>query len=268
MKTEIIDGLELIVAEPLRVLYPRPLLFVHGAFAGAWVWAEQFLPYLAARGYRAAALSLRGHGASRGHEHIDALGIRDFVDDVAVAVGHLAEEPVLIGHSMGGFVVQKFLERHAAPAAVLMCSVPPQGLLASTFHVVMESPGLLLELNRLMGGGEINLATMRDALFAHDIADDKVRDYSSRMSMESQRAIWDMTMFNLVWLHAVHRTPLLVLGTEEDRLIPPFLVQSTARAYGVADHIFRGFGHACMLEPGGERIAEAIVAWLATLDHE
>jgi non-heme chloroperoxidase len=36
---------------------------------------------------------------------------------------------VLIGHSMGGMVLQKYLEKREAPAVVLMSSVPPQGLL-------------------------------------------------------------------------------------------------------------------------------------------
>lgn len=265
MKKIIVDGIEILVAEPGGAVPLRTLLFVHGAFAGAWVWAERFLPHCATRGYRAAALSLRGHGESAGRAHLDLLSIDDFVDDVAAAIAALGGEVVLIGHSMGGFVVQKYLERHRAPAAVLMSSVPPQGLLASTFHLVMRRPGLLVELNRLLGGGKIDPEVVRDALFAHDIPLQKVRDYALRMAIESQRAIWDMTMFNLVRLHAVQRTPLLVLGTDEDQLIPPFLVQATARSYGVADRLFAGFGHAFMLEPGCERIADAVIEWLAGL---
>ena len=261
-----IDGLELLIAEPSAAVRRTPLLFVHGAFAGAWVWAERFLPYFAAHGWQAAAVSLRGHGESCGHEHLDALSIRDYVDNLAVAADYLGATPVLIGHSMGGFVVQKYLERHPAPAAVLMSSVPPQGLLASTFHLAMRHPGLLLELNSLLGGGDIAPESIHRALFSQPIATTKLREYRARMSMESQRAIWDMSMFNLVQLHAVHRTPLMVVGTEDDQLIPPFLVQSTARAYGVADHLFRGFGHAFMLEPGSERIADAVIDWLDTVD--
>jgi non-heme chloroperoxidase len=129
----------------------------------------------------------------------------------------------------------------------------------------MKRPGLFLDVNRLMGGSDIEPEAVAEALFAHEIPREIVRGYSARMSVESQRALWDMTMFNLVALHAVHRTPLMVLGSEEDQLIPPFLVQSTARAYGVPDHLFRGFGHAFMLEPGSERIADAVIEWLGEL---
>lgn len=44
--------------------HPTPLLFVHGAAHGAWCRDEYFLDFFADRGYRALAVSLRGHGAS------------------------------------------------------------------------------------------------------------------------------------------------------------------------------------------------------------
>ena len=42
--------------------HPAPLVFVHGAWHGAWCWDEHFLGHFAAKGYRAIALDLRGYG--------------------------------------------------------------------------------------------------------------------------------------------------------------------------------------------------------------
>jgi pimeloyl-ACP methyl ester carboxylesterase len=53
----------------------------------------------------------------------------DYLDDVQSATDSLGSQPVLIGHSMGGFIVQKYLAKRRAPAAVLMASIPPQGVL-------------------------------------------------------------------------------------------------------------------------------------------
>src|SRR5690349_18737071 len=72
--------LELIAAEPPRPVAGRdvtPILFLHGAFAGAWIWAEHFLPFFAAAGYPAYALSLRGHAASDGIDDLARYGIDD-----------------------------------------------------------------------------------------------------------------------------------------------------------------------------------------------
>ena len=44
--------------------HPVPLLFVHGAGHAAWCWDEHFLDFFADKGFRAVAVSLRGHGAS------------------------------------------------------------------------------------------------------------------------------------------------------------------------------------------------------------
>ncbi|RLC08454.1 MAG: alpha/beta hydrolase, partial [Deltaproteobacteria bacterium] len=54
--------LEVISKYPKGKKHSVPILFIHGAFAGAWCWEEYFLPYFADHGYESHALSLRGHG--------------------------------------------------------------------------------------------------------------------------------------------------------------------------------------------------------------
>jgi pimeloyl-ACP methyl ester carboxylesterase len=84
-----------------------PLLFVHGAWHGAWCWDEHFLDFLADRGFRAVALSLRGHGNSPTDKRLSRCSIADYVHDVVSVAETLPTPPVVIGHSMGGFVAQK-----------------------------------------------------------------------------------------------------------------------------------------------------------------
>lgn len=102
--------------------HPVPLLFVHGAWHAAWCWDEHFLDFFADKGYRALAVSLRGHGNSPTPKPLRSCSIADYVDDVASVADSLPTRPVLIGHSMGGFIVQKYLESHEAPAGVLVAS--------------------------------------------------------------------------------------------------------------------------------------------------
>lgn len=80
----------------------RPgLVFVHGGAAHAHWWshiAPMFLP-----DYRVVAIDLSGHGDS---DRRADYSLRAWTDEVAAVVDHAAfsEPPVVIGHSMGGFV--------------------------------------------------------------------------------------------------------------------------------------------------------------------
>lgn len=254
--------LEVLARTPVGASKAAPLLFVHGAFAGAWCWEEHFLPFFAEAGYAAYALSLSGHGGSRGRERLDHLSIADYVADLAEVVERLPVPPVLVGHSMGGFVVQKYLEKHQAAAAVLMCSVPPQGLMSSAFGMMFSRPGLLKDLNNLMNGGTVALESLREALFAQPVGTEELTRFYRLAQPESHRALWDMSMFSLPRTERVQRTPLRVQGAEFDHLIPASLVSMTARTYGVDPVIFQGMGHGLMLERDWQQPAQDILDWL------
>jgi pimeloyl-ACP methyl ester carboxylesterase len=120
--------LELIDKGSCGDTHPTPLLFVHGGWHAAWCWDEHFLDFFADNGYRALALSRRGHGGSSASKPIRTISIADYVEDVVTVAEGLPTPPVVIGHSMGGFVVQKYLETHQAPAGVLLASIPPEGI--------------------------------------------------------------------------------------------------------------------------------------------
>lgn len=270
IETRTVDGLEVFSCQATGPARSTPLLFVHGAFAGGWMWTETIMPYLAAQGYTSHALSLRGHGGSDGHDAIDWHSIANFVDDVKAVADWIGEPPVLIGHSMGGFVIQKYLEQRTTPAAVLMASTPPQGLVAAQFHLMMKNPQLFMDINRILGGNENprELArALQDALFSQPVEDAVLFRFLSRMQRESHRAIWDMSMFSLPRLSGMHRPPMLIVGGEDDMLIPAFLVQSTAQTYGLHAHIFRGMGHALTHEKEWPLVAAYLQNWLdETLD--
>ncbi|MCL2644294.1 MAG: alpha/beta hydrolase [Betaproteobacteria bacterium] len=238
-----------------------PILFIHGAYAAAWCWEEHFLPWFAQRGWAAHAVSLSGHGRSRGRDNLDRLGIDHYVADIIETVATMPTPPILVGHSMGGMVIQKYLEQAAAPAVVLMASVPPQGLIYSALGLFFTAPQLLIDLNRIMGGGEPSVDSLRQTLFYQPVSADKLHRYWKLSQPESHRAVWDMTLFyNLPDTSRAYRPPMLVLGAQYDRLISPGQVEMTANAYGIQPEIFLNMGHAMMLERSWEKVATRIDA--------
>lgn len=243
--------LELLHHAPAKTPAPprAPLLFVHGAFCGAWIWEEYFLPWFAEQGFDAWAVSLRGHGESAGHEALAGWGLNDYAADVEQAIATIGAEPVLIGHSMGGMVVQKLLERRRPPAVVLMSSVPPQGLTAVLGTMLSLNPTLLWEASMVQSFGPrgISLATMQRAMFAENIPREQSERYYNRLQSESHRVTIDMAGPGLAALKWFSLPPMLVVGAAQDTFIPPTLNELTALTFGAEKEILPQEAHAMML---------------------
>lgn len=255
-------ALEILRRQPAGDAPRTPLLFLHGAYVGAWCWDEHFLPWFAARGFPCYALSLRGHGASGGRERLHQYGIGDYVDDLAQAVSEIDELPVLVGHSMGALVVQKYLERASARAVVHVCPVPPFGLLPSTFSLAFGRPQFFAEINSLAGGHSASRSALAEALFAGTVDAERIDRHYARMQAESRRALMDMTLWGLPQVWRMARVDALVLGASEDALISPALAQSAAAVLGAEYRLLDGLGHAVMLETAWESAAQEILDWL------
>ena len=121
------DGWVEVDGAPIHLLaWGRPgtrgLVFVHGGGAHAHWWTHVAARF--ARDFRVVAVDLSGHGDS-GHREI--YGLEQWTDEVvAVAeAGGISGPPVVVGHSMGGFVSIATAARHPDDiAGVVVCDSP------------------------------------------------------------------------------------------------------------------------------------------------
>jgi len=255
--------LEMISKYPLKGLHPTPLLFIHGTLHTAACWDVHFLNYFAEHGYAAHALNLRGHGNSEGWEKLRWTRIADFVEDVTSAVQQLHIPPVLIGHSMGGFIIQHYLEDHDVPAAVLLSSASPAGLLPTAIRTARRQPwvfakiGLTMSLKPMLASPQL----LGEAFFSKDLPEELLVKYWKQTQDDSFMAFVDMVVLDLPKPEKV-KTPLLVLGASLDNMIAPIEVEATARAYNTHAEIIPGVAHNSMLEQRWKSVAERILIWL------
>jgi pimeloyl-ACP methyl ester carboxylesterase len=255
--------LEVIDKGSCRDAHRTPLLFVHGAWHAAWCWDEGFLDFFADNGFRALALSLRAHGRSSTTRPIRTISIADYVQDVMTVAQTLPTAPVVVGHSMGGFVVQKYLEVHRAPAGVLLASVPPRGVGPFLMRWTRQQPWPVTRA--LLTGKSLHTFespnTVRDKFYSQHTPEADVLRYAARLQEESQRASHDAAWLLLPRPKRV-TTPLLVLGAGADGCFTVKEVHATARAYGAEAEVFPGMGHNMMLGPGWRDVAQRILSWL------
>jgi pimeloyl-ACP methyl ester carboxylesterase len=256
-------NLEVISRYPTGSAHPTPLLFVHGTSHGAWCWEAHFLDFYAQQGFAAHALNLRGHGNSQGRDHLRWTRISDFVEDLANAAGQLTAPPILIGHSMGGFIIQKYLENHASPAAVLLSSPSPAGLLPTALRSARRHPLIFAKVSLTQSLWPL-IATpdlAREAFYAKDLPEEQMVAFWKQMQDDSFRAFLDMVALDLPKPAKV-KTPVLVLGVGLDNMIRPNEIEVTARAYHTRAVIIPGVAHNSMLDPRWQAVAECILAWI------
>jgi len=255
--------LEMISKYPRQNSQLTPLLFVHGTLHTAACWDVHFLDYFAEHGYAAHAVNLRGHGNSEGHERLRWTRIADFVEDVANAVQQLPSPPILIGHSMGGFIVQKYLEDHNAPAAVLLSSPSPAGLLPTAIRTARRQPWAFAKVNLTLSLRPL-IATPQfvgEAFFSKDLPEEQLLEYWKQTQDDSFRAFLDMVALDLPKPGKV-KAPLLILGAARDNMIGPRDIEATARAYNTKAEIIPDVAHNSMLELRWQSVADRILAWL------
>ena len=239
-----------------------PLLFVHGGWHGAWCWDRGFLERMARHGFEVHAMSLRGHGKSAGREQLRTARVRDFVDDIQEVASSLRADPIVIGHSMGGFLTQKLMERRPLRGAVLLASMPPSGVGAFLSKLIRTDPVGVLQANlTLRLRSVISTPDRVKRLFFSELTpDDDVDFFTSHLGDEAFLAYLDMVFADLC--KPAKGTPVLVLGAESDAIFSVATTKRIAAAYETEAIFFSGMAHDMMLEPGWERVADTIVNWV------
>ena len=246
------SGLEVVERQPSTDTGRPPLLFVHGLGHGAWCW-ENWQAAAADAGYASYAVSLRGHGGSSGRLRTSRLG--QYADDVLEVATSLPGPPVLIGHSMGGLVVQQVLARYAVRAAVLVASVPAHPAMASLAAIARRHP---LDALRIVVGGSLPL---RAEYLFHELDDADAGAHADRCGGESAVVQYQLLLHRPA-PPPLGSPPVLVLATPDDRLVPIKGVRRTAARYGADVEEFPGMGHDLMLDKRWREPLDAMFDWL------
>lgn len=253
------------------------IIMLHGVGGTGETWSR-FAPAFRAKGWRVETPTLRPDKrlAENPPADLPTLRLRDYIDDIAALAAALEAEtgipPVLFGHSMGGLVVQKLLERGVGRAGVLVtpaspadCRGPRAPAQAVTFANILFSGdvggrshkiwrwgfswGVLNRVPRAKHPG-IYAGTVYDSGGVYtDIA------YPDRDPARS--AYVDETMIT---------APILTLGGARDRAVPIGDVRLLAEKYSRigGDYLeYPDHGHWIVDEPGSDQVIADIETWLA-----
>jgi len=240
----------------------QPVLMLHGLWHASWAW-ESWAARLAQHGHDCHAVDLRGHGASEGDVHTARL--RDFIEDAHRAVAALPAPPILIGHSLGGSLVEHLLATNTYPGAVLVAGVPGRYPLSAVLRTMMAQPGQALhsmlcrDLRHLVGTD----ARARRFLFGPTTADETVRHTRARLTSAAPHVIRDLLLAPSPRPRS--STPILVLAGTRDAAFSPRAQLRHATAVNADYREIVGSGHDVPLDHGWKHAVDLTAQWLAAL---
>jgi pimeloyl-ACP methyl ester carboxylesterase len=250
------------------------VVFVHGMYMNAASW-QPWQELAGAQGYTTHAPSWPYHEGqpaglrARVDPGLGRLTFGKLVEHYKSVLATLPSRPVLIGHSVGGLVVQKLVNEGHAAAAVVVSPAPPRGILSLDPHFFRAN---FPHLNPLAGNRPIAMTPARfHYAFANTVSRQKSDELFERYAVPESRNVPRSTVTGQGAIDfARPHVPLLFLGGDEDHLTPLPMVLRNARAYRKADgrldvREFAHKSHFICNEPGWEAVAEQAFDWLGAL---
>ncbi|PJN58157.1 hypothetical protein PAEAM_37290 [Paenibacillus sp. GM1FR] len=153
-----------------------PLLFVHGAYTGSWMWSK-YIPHFVQHGWTCYVMNLRSHYKSRAMD-MTMITFDDYLEDIREVLAEFNEPPVLIGFSMGGILSQKIAETVTLAGLVVI-----DASLSKEVHELIPYP----ESNRITPG-IIMPAPVRDELTSIDETAEDIAFQLKYLQTESAKA--------------------------------------------------------------------------------
>jgi len=251
----------------------KTILFITGAFVGNNCWDEWKL-YFESKGYKTLAPSWPNKGASpealrngQPDAGIASNRLASLTEYYARIAQEFAEKPILIGHSIGGLIVQLLLQRNLGTSGVAIHSVPPQGIITLKFSFLKAGWNALGFFTSTKKSYLMSFRGWQYAFTNGMTCDEQKESYYKFAIPESKLVVRDTissaARINFKNPHA----PLLLTSGSDDHSIPASLNYSNYKKYkkskSVTDYKeFKGRNHFVLGQSTWKEDADYILEWI------
>jgi pimeloyl-ACP methyl ester carboxylesterase len=200
------------------------LYFVSGMFSNYHFW-DKYVQFFSEKGYHCKIVDLK--------ENLDLRNtcLLDYINNTKKRI---TRDDILIGHSMGGLIVQKVAEEIPIKAAVAIAPSPPKGIKAQSFSLfylglifrsIRYMPKIVLKKPFLPSFSYLRLVLLNDI----DIEDAK--KYYHQLEKQSAIIVYELITSKYEVNEQKIQTPFLFIGRNRDRLVPSKVVEKVAKKH-------------------------------------
>lgn len=247
----------------------KTIVLIHGAWLNSLSWEHVKARY-EAKGYTVltpdwpfddrAPSALRANPAPE----LGSVGQREIVDHFDKLIRALPEQPILIGHSLGGVFVQQLLARGLGVSGVAIDPAPTPGVPLGPQAIVSALP----VLGDLFSFGKVK--HMSEQFFATRFAQSEpnpVAAYDRYIVPTPARVYWDgvINPMKIDWARQ-NRAPLLLVGGGKDLIADASMTEAIYRKQKQARtvtelKIFDDRSHWTLMDKGWEAVADLALNW-------
>ncbi len=252
----------------------QPVVFIHGMYMNPLCW-EGWVGYFQGKGFQCLAPAWPGRDKpvdvlrkSHPDPELAKLTLRAVLEHLTGMIQKLGQKPVLIGHSMGGLVVQLLLQRDLAAAGVAIDSAPPLGVLTPSWPFLKSN---WPHINPFASKSQPIWMTFErfQYTFVNTLPlEEQKAAYETYVVPESRRVPAEsLTGMAAIDFGKPH-PPLLMVAGSADHLIPPSLNKTNYNRYHRSTSVtdfkeFPGRTHFIVGQKGWEEVAEYVSTWIS-----
>lgn len=255
----------------------KSVLFITGAFVSNTCW-DEWITYFQKNGYETSAPAWPHKNETADIlrlKHPDAeiasQRLHNLVEHYAAIAQSMDEKPILIGHSMGGLIVQLLLQRSLGCAGIAIHSLQPKGIFTfkfSFYKAGWNALGFFTDASKsyLMSFQEWQYA------FTNNMSYDQQKEaYYNLLTPESKLVVRDATTSAAEIDFNKPHPPLLFLAGSADNFIPASLNYANYKKYSDPDSIteyqlLEGRNHFVLGQPTWQQDAANVITWLQNIE--
>lgn len=262
--------------EKMKNNQAKTVVFITGAFVHHSCWNEWEM-YFKSQGYQTIALPWPHKDASaeelrnsQPNAGIASNRLAALTDHYTAIVKKLPDKPILIGHSIGGLIVQLLLQRGLGLAGVAIHSVPPRGIITFKFSFLKAGWGPLGFFTSTRKSFMMSFEQWTYAFTNGMESKDQKESYYRFAIPESKLIVRDtITSAAKINFENPH-APLLLTSGSDDQTIPASLNYANYKKYRKSNSVtdykeFKGRTHFVLGQATWKEDADYILNWIKEL---